>query len=125
MNLQKFTIGTKIRELLLANEDINNIVKNKIFPLIAPQNTLGDYIVYLRDRYSKAYTKFGVYEETCIIYLTVVCDDYDNSQQLAILINDVLESYREGGLLIRMSDSTEDYSDEKFIQVLEFTISEI
>lgn len=121
MNTSKFKIGTTIRQLLLNDEKIHNAVGDNIFPLIAPEETTGSFIIYQRDEYSKAYTKQGIYEEACIIYITVVADTYDTSQKIAIDVNDLLENYTDN-FRIRLTDSTEDYADSKFIQVLKFEI---
>ena len=118
---EKFTIGTTIRNILINDGDINAKIKNKIYPLIAPEDTTGTFIIYQRDEYSKQYTNQGIYEESCIIYLTIVSDNYDESQQLAIMINDLLEGYTDE-FTIRLTDSTEDYFEGKFIQVLKFEI---
>ena len=48
----KFRIGTVIRKILIDNEDVKQLVGDKIFPLVAPQSTEGDLIVYYRDEYS-------------------------------------------------------------------------
>ena len=121
MNTSKFKIGTTIRQLLLNDEKIHNAVGDNIFPLIAPEETTGSFIIYQRDEYSKAYTKQGIYEEACIIYITVVADTYDTSQKIAIDVNDLLENYTDN-FRIRLTDSTEDYAESKFIQVLKFNI---
>ena len=42
---QKWTIGNDIRNMMLADEDIESQVKDKIFPIIAPENTNGDFII--------------------------------------------------------------------------------
>ena len=121
MNTSKFKIGTTIRQLLLNDEKIHNAVGDNIFPLIAPEETTGSFIIYQRDEYSKAYTKQGIYEEACVMYITVVADTYDTSQKIAIDVNDLLENYTDN-FRIRLTDSTEDYADSKFIQVLKFEI---
>lgn len=122
MNLTKFKIGTLIRKLIIEDEQINTLIGENIFPLIAPEDTQGSFIIYKRDEYSKNYTKDGIYRENCVIYITVVSDTYDEAQKIAIMINDLLEGYGQT-FKIKLTDSTEDYEDNKFIQVLQFTIN--
>ena len=55
------------------------------------------------------------------MYITVVADTYDISQKIAIDVNDLLENYTDN-FRIRLTDSTEDYAESKFIQVLKFNI---
>lgn len=121
MNTQKFKAGTTVRKILLATPSIASVIKNNIYPIIAPDNTSGSFIIYQRDQYSKDRTKQGIYAETCIIYITVVCETYAESQELAIAINDALENNSEA-LQIRLTDSTEDFAEGKYIQVLKFEI---
>lgn len=122
----KFRIGTSIRKLLIENEAVKEFVGEKIFPLVAPQETKGDLIVYYRDEYSKDYTKMGVYNDNCKVYVVIVSEDYDRSQEIAEAVNEALEctffQNTDNQIQIRLSDSTEDYADNKYIQVLLFEI---
>jgi hypothetical protein len=117
----KFKAGTLIRNILKSNADILELVGDNIFPLIAPKDTVGDIIVYQRDKYSKEYTNMGVSSQQCLVNVGVISDDYDRSQELAELINDALEGSHDGNR-IRLTDSTEDYADGKYLQVLVFSI---
>lgn len=122
----KFRIGTVIRKILIDNEDVKQLVGDKIFPLVAPQSTEGDLIVYYRDEYSKDYTKMGVYNDNCKVYVTIVSDSYYRSQEIAEAVNNALEGTffqnTDNQIQVRLSDSTEDYADNKYIQVLLFEI---
>ena len=122
----KFRIGTTIRKLLIENEAVKEFVGEKIFPLVAPQEAKGDLIVYYRDEYSKDYTKMGVYNDNCKVYVVAVSEDYDRSQLIAEAVNEALEDTffqnTDNQIQIRLSDSTEDYADNKYIQVLLFEI---
>ena len=122
----KFRIGSTIRKLLIENEVVKELVGEKIFPLVAPQETKGDLIVYYRDEYSKDYTKMGVYNDNCKVYIVIVSEDYDRSQEIAEAVNEALEGTffqnTDNQIQIRLSDSTEDYADNKYIQVLLFEI---
>ena len=122
----KFRIGTVIRKILIDNEDVKQLVGDKIFPLVAPQSTEGDLIVYYRDEYSKDYTKMGVYNDNCKVYVTIVSDSYDRSQEIAEAVNNALEGTfflnTDNQIQVRLSDSTEDYADNKYIQDLLFEI---
>jgi len=63
----KFSITTDIRALLIENVELKSIINNNIFPLIAPEGTTEDFIIYYRDKYGKDYTNFGVYSEHCVV----------------------------------------------------------
>ena len=73
--------------------------------------------------HSTQYTAMGLFSQQCRVFINVVSDNYDRSQDIAELILGVLEGDQSNGLRIRLKDSTEDYEDKKFIQVLLFEIS--
>lgn len=123
MNKEKFTVGTTLRKTLLSNTELQKHISNQIYPLIAPENTSGDFIVYKRNNYKKDYTKEYLVVESCTIAFIVVADNYDKSQQIALLVNDILENtVLEDNTNIRLIESNEDYLDEKYIQELIFNI---
>ena len=119
----KFKITTKVRAALLATSEITDIVGNKVFPVVAPKDTEGDFIIYQRDEYSKDYTKMGICEQKCRVYVNAISDYYDRSQELAYQINESLEGlHPDLEMDVKLVDSTEDFEDNKYIQVLLFDI---
>lgn len=121
--MNKFKVTTEIRSLLLSSPVISAFVQDKIFPLVAPTDTQGDFIIYQRDGYKTEYTKMGRYMDKPLVYINAVSDDYDRSQEIASAIYDYLEGdFANPTMRIRLEDSTEDYEDGKFIQVLQFSI---
>lgn len=118
----KFKITTALRHILLSDERFVNLVGDKVFPLFAPEGTEGDIVLYTRDEYSLDYSKMGITTQSCNVYINVVSSDYDRGQDIAELIFDILQGDFSDGMKIRMLDSTEDYADKKYIQVLLFSI---
>ena len=123
---QKWFIGNDIREILLADPDVFAQVGNHIYPLVAAENTKGDFIVYLRQKYSKSSVKQGVYEDECEVAVIGVSDNYDNAMALAAKIDNALTGSHindEGEKIdITLIDSTEVYDDNKYIETLVFKI---
>lgn len=123
--MNMFKITAEIRSILLQNEEIKSIVGEKIFPIMAPEDTDGDFIVYQRDELKQEYTKMGVASQVSVLYLTVVSESYVRSNSLASLIYDTLSGdFRDPDMHIQLEDSTEDFIDKKFIQVLKFSIKQ-
>jgi len=121
--MSKISITNDIRSILLADADIQAMIDTRIFPLFAPKDTTGDFILYKRDEYNLERTKMGIAREKCKVYLNIVSDDYDNAQRLAELAYSALEgSHQEYGITVELTDSTEDTQDDKYIQILLFSI---
>lgn len=121
-----FKITTELRAILLENEEIIDLIDDKIYPIIAPEDTDGSFIVYQRDGYKQAYSKLGVAEQIPIVNIAAISDNYDCSQVLASLIyNSLSGKFRDPDIHIQLEDSTEDFIDSKFIQVLQFSIKQI
>lgn len=124
----KFKVTTFLRQLLLADDKIVSFIDDKIFPIVAPKDTEGDFIIYQRDGYSKERTKMGVASQAAQVYVNVWSDDYDRSQEIAFLINECLEgTFKDTddpdlSTTIKLTDSSEDFEDDKYIQILLFEI---
>ena len=123
---QKWFIGNDLRDILLANADIKAQVGEHIYPLVAPENTKGDFIVYARQKYSKDNDKRGVYEDECQVALVGISDNYDSAVLLASRIDNALTGTHtndEGKQIkITLMDSSEVFEDNKYIETLLFKI---
>lgn len=125
-SFQKWHIGNEIRTILLKDEGIVKQVSTNIFPLIAPESTEGDFIVYMRNKYSKSAVKMGVYQDECEVAVVGISDNYDSAVALASKIDNALSGLHtlENGVRLQMNlaDSTEVYEDNKYIETLVFNI---
>lgn len=123
---QKWAIGNDIRAFLLKDEDIVNHVGTKIFPLIAPESTVGDFIIYSREKYTKSTVKMGVYQDECEVAVVGISENYDDAIALASKIDNALCGLHtlENGvkLQITLADSSETFDDDKYIETLVFKI---
>lgn len=123
--MDMFKITTEVRTILLDEPGIVSLVDDRIFPVIAPENTKGDFITYQRDGYKQIYTKMGVADQIPYVNVAVVSGGYNRSQELASLIYDTLSGeFSNPDMYIQLEDSTEDFIDNKFIQVLQFSIKQ-
>ena len=122
---KKWSVGNIIRAELLGDSAITEMVGTHIYPIVAAEKTIGDFIVYSRQGYQKELTKMGVYQDIVEMAVVAVSDNYDRSIRLAELIDDALSgTYRseECNFDILLKDSTETFDDNKYIQTLLFTI---
>lgn len=122
----KWRVGNDIRSILLADEGVFSIVGNHIYPCVAAENTIGDFIVYSRQKYSKDSVKMGVYEDECEVAVVGISDNYDNAIDLAEKIDLALTGTHitdDGHRIdIMLIDSTEVFDDNKYIETLLFRI---
>ena len=123
---QKWFIGNDIRAILLNDEESVKHVGDNIYPIIASENTVGDFIVYVRNKYTKSAVKMGVYQDECEVAVIGISDNYDSAIALASKIDNALSGLHtlENGVRIQitLSDSTETFDDDKYIETLVFTI---
>lgn len=130
--ISKFKITTPIRSILLENPDIMDLVDPNdpndpddkgVYPVIAPKDTKGDFIIYQREKYGRLHNKMGIYGENCHVYINAISEDYDRSKELAFQIDKSLAGFHSDPKMeIKLIDSTEDYEDGKYIQVLLFEV---
>mgnify|MGYP006878441016 FL=1 len=120
---KKFKIITEVVKLLRESEEPAAMVGPKIFPIVAPEGTVGDFVSYQRDGLDIESSKMGTALQRSYFYINGVSDDYDRSLDIADTIYDTLEGdFVNPDMRIRLTDYTEDYVDKKFLQVLQFSI---
>lgn len=131
-NNRKWHTAQWVRSKLLACEELRELVGDKIFPVIAPEETTGDYIIVYRSAYGRDRDKSG--DTHSEAYVTVLCfsDDYDRSLAMAELVDAVLDGGRNdevgrifgsSGHSATLDASEEGFSEGKFYQSLTFEIS--
>lgn len=121
--INPFSATTEIRSLLIADDTLKSLVGGKIYPIVAPEQTEGDFIFYQRDGIKESETKLGTSDMTAIVNIGVISESYERSQQISMAIYKCLEGNYSGDIReIRLQDSTEDLVDKKYIQILQFTI---
>ena len=123
---QKWFIGNDIREILLADSAVSIQVGSHVYPIVAAEDTKGDFIVYSRQKYSKDLVKTGVYQDECEVAVVAISDNYDNAVALASKIDNALTGTKinDNGARIDITlvDSTETFDDNKYIETLLFRI---
>ena len=112
----KFSIGSELMEKL---ETLNV----PIYPVMVPIDELAkskDIIVYKRTGYSLERSKMGVFEQKVVVEITAVCTSYKDSINLINNIYNLLNSNT-----CVLTNSAEDFVEDRFIQVAEFEIISI
>lgn len=122
---QKWFVGNDMRTILLDDTGITEQVGTNIYPLVAAEKTVGDFIIYSREKYGKKDCKMGVYEDVCQLAVVAVSDSYDNAITLASKIDNALTGQHvvhDQKITFLLEDSTESFEENKYIETLIFTI---
>lgn len=120
-SFQKWYFGNYLRDILLADSEISDAIGTKIFPLVAPENTEGDFILYGRKAYTRDRMQMGVYSDNATIQITIVSEIYDNALWLASRVDNLLEGQHkvEGiNFQVELADSDEEFLDNKYVEKL-------
>ena len=122
----KWWVGIDIRSILLSDAEIAEMTDEDIYPLIAPEGTEGDFIIYRRIKYNRDYAKMGLYEDVARVEIIAITDSYEDGVRLAALIDTTLtgEHTSDEGYTLTFSlfDSEETFDDNKYMQTLIFEV---
>lgn len=128
--MDSLEIGKVIATYLTGNEELNAIINNKVFPIVADQGTTYPFVVYKRSSLQTASSKDRYnYSEVAYVEMVVASKSYRQSVEIATKIRDVLDKKR--GVLddinineIRLENAYEDYMSDTdvFVQYLTFRI---
>lgn len=123
--INQFNVASVLAALLRADSAIAERVGTRVFPVVAPENTPGDFIIYQRDGYEEQGSKTGLALRSPCVFISCITVGYEAGQQLAARVYDVLmqPGIVAPGVYVRMTDSTEDYYERKFAQVMKFTVT--
>lgn len=128
--MDSLEIGKVIATYLTGNEELNAIINNKVYPIVADQGTTYPFVVYKRGSLQTASSKDRYnYSEVADVEMVVASKSYRQSVEIATKIRDVLDQKR--GVLdninineIRLENAYEDYMSDTdvFVQYLTFRI---
>lgn len=123
--MNKFKITSTLRKLMIQNNELNTLCNSNISPVVSSEDVEGNFIVLYRNKYSKEYAKGEIINENTQVFIAIVSENYDESIEIAILVNDIIEGKHiddYDDYDCRLIDSTEEYEEKKYIQVLLFEI---
>lgn len=116
---RKWKIGSWLRTKLLD-------ITTNVFPVVAPENTKGDVIVYRRSALERSQSHIGYYMDTVYYDIVIISDSYDRSAEIGEKVDDALSGtfVDEAGkrFVSHISGGYEDYQDGKYYNVITFKI---
>lgn len=134
--------ATKVlRNVLMSDATVASMVRTvegesvifKIFPLQAPADTVGDFILYCRSGYEiDDANKMMAVREKSIVTLNVVSERYDSGLEVIEAIRSALIEHKtDPTLRLRITDAKEDITGwpdgavTKYVQILTVEITDI
>lgn len=116
---RKWKIGSWLRAKLVD-------VCSNVFPVVAPENTKGDIIVYRRTALERSQSHIGYYLDTVMYDVVIISDSYDRSAELGEKVDDALSGTfvdDDGKRFVsNIQTSSEDFSDGKYYNIITFQI---
>lgn len=118
-------IGKLLYNLLSDDEALNKMVKNRIYPLIAEQETKLPFVIYYRTNIISNGSKDGYIEDSVTFTVTAVSADYRGSLDIANRLRQIIEKRKiESTDLtlynIKLTSIDESFEDNAYIQKLDF-----
>ena len=114
-------IGKKVYQILKINDELVNIVGDKIYPLVAESDTSYPFVVFKRTGITPEYTKDWLTMESVSVEIVCASDKYFQSVDMANLIREEMDGLRGGEILETKVDYiTEDFIDDVYIQRIGF-----
>ena len=113
---------------LLSGMSVNEILKGRIYPVVAEQKTPLPFLTYKRSGVSMESDKDTFYEYgTVSVDLIIAGSSYSQSLDIASAIVDEMPGCpidMDGFAIseIRLANAVEDYQDDAYIQVLTFNL---
>ena len=105
------SVGTDLRQILLQDQNLANLVETNIFPLVVPDGTKGDFVTIRREHYQFRYTKLSPYDEIATLGVYACSPDYDHSLAIAEALRTAIVTTRVNGVYLRITDSDEEVTD--------------
>ena len=122
--VNQFNVTNEIVAILDEDAQLAELTDNRFFPIDAPKDTAGNFIVYQRDGYKQMDTKTGIARRQPQVWIHCVSDKYKDSQRMASLVFEALSGrFTHPDMVIELEDCTEDWTGQKYIQSLLFTVT--
>jgi hypothetical protein len=118
--------GTAIYRILTSDAALRGMVVDRIYPLMAKNSTVFPFIAYRRSGLETGSTKDLLYQHRVTVDIAIAGSDYKQGVEIAQRVIDMLDNkefaqYDINSVLL--NDSSEDYVDDAFVQMLVFTLT--
>lgn len=115
------SISKYIYNILINDEIIKGIVAEKVYPLVAEEETTFPFIIYRKNNITTEYTKDGRAFDNADITITIIATDYTTTVQVVERVRELFENNNDFKQ-VRMVSNSDDYNDNAYIQEITFSI---
>lgn len=110
-------IGKTLRSLLLSDNTVAEYLTGKIFPLVAVEGTTFPFLVYRRSGYTPVSNK-DLEDEIVTVEIAILSDKYETSVDVADAVLTGLHGSNEEIDRVKIIGTSEEFSDDIYIQKL-------
>lgn len=110
-------IGKTLRSLLLSDNTVAEYLTGKIFPLVAVEGTTFPFLVYRRSGYTPVSNK-DLEDEIVTVEVAILSDKYETSVDVADAVLTGLHGSNEEIDRVKIIGTSEEFSDDIYIQKL-------
>lgn len=110
-------IGKTLRSLLLSDNTVAEYLTGKIFPLVAVEGTTFPFLVYRRSGYTPVSNK-DLEDERVTMEVAILSDKYETSVDVADAVLTGLHGSNEEIDRVKIIGTSEEFSDDIYIQKL-------
>lgn len=121
------SIGKTLYRLLTKNQELKELVKGQVYPLLANESTTFPFIVYSRSDLSPQYAKGGLYEDEVTVTIIAVSNNYEQSIEVAQEVRNALafSKYKDEKTSLEITANallsvSEDTQDDSYLQTLTY-----
>lgn len=115
-------IGRLFKTLLLSNEEVQDKIEDRVFPLVAVEGTKFPFLVYRRYAYRPTNNK-DFEDEIISLEIAILSPKYEESVDVTdAVINAVNRKQTEEIENIKIMGSSEEFSGDTYIQKLQIDI---
>lgn len=130
MSSSAISATTRIYELLSSDEKLKTLVNDKIFPIAAPLETSGDFIVLARQEYKENRNNMLAHEEIATILLNVISTEYIKGLEILERVRRVLRDvdFCPDIVFVDGEETITGWGDSgitKYVQTLTFEVSSL
>lgn len=120
-------VGSLVKSFILSMS-VKEALKGKIFPSVAPDNTMYPFLVYKRTGTSFEGDKDEYYRySNATVDLIIVGDSYTQSLDIASSISDEMPtSFSDNSFYvseITLTNASEDYVNDAYVQILTYNLT--